>query len=64
MPDQPENEEVYFTLLDLCRSPNATPDQVQEFIDLRVDVNAKINGGVTPLHDAARYNKNPNSSRF
>ncbi len=32
MPDQPDNEPVYLTLIDLCKSPDATPAQVQEFI--------------------------------
>ena len=59
MPDQPENEEVYFTLHDLCKSPDATPDQVQEFIDLRVDVNAQAPRSASPLSYAHKFRGNP-----
>ena len=54
---EPERTE-YFTLLALCESGDATPERVQEFLDLRVDVNAKDEFGFTPLHSAAG-NENP-----
>jgi ankyrin repeat protein len=83
---------TYFTLVELCASDDATPEAIQEFLDLQVDlntkdkdentplllcvkrgdiastkllieagadVNAKNEGGATPLHWAAAYNKNP-----
>ena len=54
---QPEPE--YSTLLlALCESGDATPERIQEFLDLRADVNAKNEYGSTPLYFAAR-NKNP-----
>ena len=55
---QPEPERVeYFTLLALCESGDATPERIQEFLDLRVDVNAKEKYGRRPLHFVA-YNEN------
>ena len=45
---EPERTE-YSTLLELCESGDATPERVQEFLDLRVDVNAKSEEGATPL---------------
>ena len=83
---------TYFTLVELCASDDATPEAIQEFLDLQVDlntkdkdentplllcvkrgdiastkllieagadVNAKNEGGATPLHWAAAYNTNP-----
>ena len=54
-----EPEVEYLSIHALCESENATPEQVQEFLDLRVDVNAKTGSGRTPLMLAAAYNKNP-----
>ena len=54
-----ESQPEYSTFLALCRSRDATPESIQEFIDLRSDVNAKAENGDTPLHMAAEYNKNP-----
>ncbi|MDG2020871.1 MAG: ankyrin repeat domain-containing protein [Phycisphaerales bacterium] len=55
---EPERTE-YSTLLELCESGDATPERVQAFLDLRVDVNAKSEEGATPLHVAAAKNENP-----
>ena len=54
---EPERTE-YFTLLALCESGDATPERIQEFLDLRAEVNAKSKDGRTPLHEAAAYNEN------
>ncbi|MDB4627969.1 ankyrin repeat domain-containing protein [bacterium] len=59
MADQPEDAPVYFNLIDLCKAPNATPEQVQEFVDLRVDVNAKDDRNLTAVLYAAEKNENP-----
>ena len=42
-------EKTYFTLLELCASDDATPEAVQEFLDLRVDVNTRDEDRNTPL---------------
>ena len=55
---EPERTE-YFTLLALCESGDATPERIQEFLDLRAEVNARAEYGQTPLHYAARSNENP-----
>ena len=54
---KPEVE--YFSIHALCESEDAIPEQVQEFLDLGVDVNAKDDDGFTPLHAAAGHNVNP-----
>ena len=58
-PDPARTE--YSTLFDLCKSGEATPERVQEFLDLGADVNATESDriGVTPLVAAARFSKNP-----
>lgn len=49
----------YFSIHELCKSPNATPNQLKEFIDLKVDVNeVKGDKGRAPLHSAAIFNSN------
>ena len=54
---KPERTE-HLTLLALCESGEATPERIQEFLDLRADVNAKNEIGGTPLHCAAEYDEN------
>ena len=56
-PDPARTE--YSTLFDLCKSGEATPERVQEFLDRGVDVNEKNPNGETPLHVAAHDNENP-----
>ena len=58
-PDPARTE--YSTLFDLCKSGEATPERVQEFLDLGADVKATESDriGVTPLVAAARFSKNP-----
>ena len=54
---KPERTE-HSTLFALCESGDATPERIQEFLDLRADVNAKNEIGATPLHSAAVYDEN------
>ena len=54
-----EEYEEFLALHALCGSADATPEQIQVFLDLRVDVNAKSDVGMTPLHQAAARNENP-----
>ena len=58
-PDPARTE--YSTLFDLCKSGEATPERVQEFLDLGADVNATDSDryGWPPLVAAARFSKNP-----
>ena len=42
-------EKTYFTLLELCASDDASPEAIQEFLDLRVDVNIRDEMRNTPL---------------
>ena len=42
-------EKTYFTLLELCASDDATPEAVQEFLDLGVDVDTPDGNGNTPM---------------
>ena len=52
-------EVTYFSIHALCESPDATPEQVQYFLDLGVDVNEKKGDlGRTPLMCASRNNPN------
>lgn len=55
----------YFNLHDLCKSPDATPEQIQEFLDLNVDlIEKRDEWEKTPLHWAARNNSNPEVIRL
>ena len=40
---------TYFTLVELCASDDATPEAIQEFLDLQVDLNTKDKDENTPL---------------
>ena len=40
---------TYFTLVALCASDDATPEAIQEFLDLQVDLNTKDKDENTPL---------------
>ena len=40
---------TYFTLVELCASDDATPEAIQDFLDLRVDGNTKDKDENTPL---------------
>ena len=42
-------EKTSLTLVELCASDDATPEAIQEFLDLRVDVNTKDKDENTPL---------------
>ena len=42
-------EKTYFTLVELCASDDATPEAIQEFLDLQVDLNTKDKDENTPL---------------
>lgn len=58
----PENAasaiETYPTLFALCGDPNATPAQVQEFLNLAVDVNTTHTAKKrTPLHQASQFSQ-------
>ncbi len=59
MEDQPKDGPVHRTLLELCESPDATPEQVQDLINHGADVNATLVNGMTPLHAAARFSEDP-----
>ena len=47
------------SLQKLCASSDATVSQVQEFLDLGADVNARGEYGLTPLMNAALWKSNP-----
>ena len=60
-----EPQVEYFSIHALCESPDATPEQVQEFLDLGVDVNEKKGEyGRTPLMWASRNNPNADVVRL
>ena len=42
-------EKTYLTLVELCASGDATPEAIQKFLDMRVDVDTKDKGGNTAL---------------
>ena len=60
---KPEVE--YSNIHDLCKSPDATPEQIQEFLDLNVDLNEKKGEEErTPLYWAAWNNTSPEVIRL
>lgn len=54
-----ENDEIFFCLLDLCESPTATPEAIEDFLRLGVDPELCNDDGQSPLHCAARYSRDP-----
>ena len=51
-------EEPHLTLHALCESGDATPERIQAFLDLGVDVNSSDAKGRPPLHHIAEHYEN------